>query len=126
MRSVLKSEEGFTLYLTFSMLLLLSGMLLHVASQYQQESGWLELERIEALMQQAKTESLRHFLINESLTEPEVLNADYTIGDVEVQITLEPIDANTSELMLSMHFKEIERVEGFVFNHENEKINRFR
>ncbi|AOM82652.1 hypothetical protein [Salisediminibacterium beveridgei] len=108
------------------MILLLTGMLLHVASQYEQESKWLELERAEAIMHQAKTESLRDFLRNHPVDDPAVLSIEYSVGGASVLITLEPIDHLTSEMMLTISFEDMHRLEGFILNHENQKLNRFR
>lgn len=126
MRLLIWNERAFTLYLTFSMLLLLTGLLLHVAAQYEQESKWLELERSEAIMHHAKTESLRDFLTQHPLDEPIALNNEYNVGGASVLITLEPIDVFTSEVMLSIKYNDLQRLEGFILNHEHQKISRFR
>lgn len=87
----LTSEKGFTLYVTFVSLLLLSGIMLHVASLYEQEAQWFELERKEALFHHAKFEVMEDIMLSrETHALHDVFS--YRISEVKVDVQITCMD----------------------------------
>lgn len=104
----LSSEKGFTLYLAFISLLLISGLTLHVASLYEQEVKWFELERKEALFNHAKFEAMEEMMRSRELHE---FNDRfiYKISGVQVQVQITCFNDQEIWYRYTMTYRDTER-----------------
>lgn len=87
MKIPIRSEGGFSLYLSFICLFLLSGLLLQVSGFYGQELNWFELEKKEALFQHAKYEAMEQ-VMQMPRNHQQNDTFSYLINDVRVEVNV--------------------------------------